>query len=38
MKTLDSWTGKTADTELLRRCKKAITDVATRRRFRLKCV
>lgn len=27
MKTLDSWTGKTADTELLRRCKKAITDV-----------
>jgi predicted nucleotidyltransferase len=27
MKTLDSWTGKTADTELLRRCKEAITDV-----------
>ncbi|MCK5270347.1 MAG: nucleotidyltransferase domain-containing protein [Sedimentisphaerales bacterium] len=24
---LDSWTGKTADTELLRRCKEAITDV-----------
>ncbi len=27
MKTLNSWTGKTADTELLRRCKEAITDV-----------
>ena len=27
MKTLDSWTGETADTELLRRCKEAITDV-----------
>ena len=27
MKTLDLWTSKTADTELLRRCKEAITDV-----------
>ena len=27
MKTLDSWTSETADTELLRRCKEAITNV-----------